>query len=125
VLLIKNLKGDSILLKLCELARVSLETLEHINKSLREDLFTLEIGIEEQKCKNIDLIDQVESSKSRVIKKDETLMAEKVKNTDLTSKYSKVPNIMAGELKTALKSRWRKVHPATVKSRWSTAMITL
>jgi len=111
VLLIKNLKGDSILLKLCELARVSLETLEHINKSLREDLFTLEIGIEEQKCKNIDLIDQVESSKSRVIKKDETLMAEKVKNTDLTSKYSKVPNIMAGELKTALKKQMAKGSP--------------
>lgn len=46
-----------------------------------------------------------------MIKKDDAVMAEKVKNTDLTRKYSKVPNIMAGELKNALKKQMAKGSP--------------
>ena len=52
-----------------EIARVRSLTLEDRNKFLREDLVTLEIGLEEEKVKTNDLGDQVNSSKSRVIKK--------------------------------------------------------
>lgn len=94
-----------------EIARVRSLTLEDRNKFLREDLVTLEIGLEEEKVKTNDLGDQVNSSKSRVIKKNDALLVEKVKNTELTSKYSKMPNIMAVELKTALTKQMSKGSP--------------